>query len=306
MSRTAVAEQPTTLKRKASGADIRARIEANARKRRSIAEQMKREAGVRGHVENRKEMSGLAWTDTGFIETPESRNIANLYVLAHECGHVFLHMHGIGRVLPPHVMEYEAECYAHQALRHYGMNVPLMHTARARRYVAAMIDQDRARRLPISPVAERFALGPGLPYAPLRARPKSWPDTRPLARLEDLYPDYVVKVLRDIEAKQSEAAHQVRRRHLDKCYLYPTIGVSLITGMIIGHEGGVFAQPAVAGALALYLVGRASIDWVDRVIARRKALATFLRDRDRPTTLHIELHIGRDGRPFIKQVRAAA
>ena len=82
--------------------------------------------------------------------------------------------------------------------------------------------------------------------------------------------------------------------------------MTLFTGMIIGHEGGVFAQPAVAGALALYLVGRASIDWVDRVIARRKALATFLRDRDRPTTSHIELHIGRDGRPFIKQVRAAA
>lgn len=306
MSRTAVAEQPTTLKRKASGADIRARIEANARKRRSIAEQMKREAGVRGHVENRTDGSGLAWLHTGDIETPESRNINNLYVVAHECGHVFLHMSGVGRLLPGHVKEYEAECYAHQALRQHGMSVPQARTRSARQYVAAMIDLDRSHRLPISEAAERFALANGCPYASLRARPSNWRDKRPLATLDDLYAGYVVKALRDMNEAREKAEYEAKQQHFHRYYLYPFMAVTLGAPLVTGREHIVFEQPLIAVAVALYLAGRASIDWVDRAIARRKALATFLRDRDRPTTSHIELHIGRDGRPFIKQVRAAA
>lgn len=305
MLRTAVADQPDKRKRRTSGIEIRARIEANARKRRSIAEQMKREAGVRAHLENRTELSGLAWTNTGCIETPESRNIANLYVLAHECGHVFLHMTGVGRILPSHVMEYEAECYAHQALRHHGMTVPPMHTAQARRYVTAMMDQDRAQRLPISPAAERFASGAGSPFAPLRDHPKSWRDPRPAATLHDLYPDYVVRALRNIEAEQADKDAEIKQAHFNKVYVLPILAVSLSTGLLTGSPYWPLDHPLVAGALALYLAGRASIDWVDRIIARRKAVTKFLSERDRPVTSHVQLATDGNGRPILKQVRDA-
>lgn len=303
MSQSVVAERTVARGRKASGAEIRARIDANTRKRRDIAERMKREAGVRGHLENRKEMSGLAWTDLGCIETPESRNIANLYVLAHECGHVFLHMTGVGRLLPAHVMEYEAECYAHQALKHHHMNVPAMHTSRARRYVAAMIVQDRARDLPISPAAERFASGMGSPYAQLRCRPKPWRATCPPATLHDLYPVYVVEALHNIEAMREDAAQKIINRHIGKCYIYPTLAVTLGAGAITGQHGSIFDFPLAAICLVLYLTGRASIDWVDRILARRKAVAKFLRERNRPVTSHIVLATDAVGRPILKQLR---
>ena len=65
-----------------------------------------------------------------------------LYILAHECGHVH-HAHGRRGTprKPRHREEYEAESYAHAALRRHGVAVPQDMTARARRYVARKIYQ---------------------------------------------------------------------------------------------------------------------------------------------------------------------
>lgn len=137
---------------------------------------MKREAGVVDHAVNRthEDLSGLAWLDTGHIRSPQGRNMAQLYILAHECGHIFLHGRGPGRHLPTHVMEMEAESYAHQAFRVHGMEPPRRMTLAGRHYVGSWIAADRARGIPIDPRAETYAAGQRSPYEPLRAVPAAW------------------------------------------------------------------------------------------------------------------------------------
>lgn len=127
----------STKARKSKGNEIRARIEANWKKRLAFAEAMKREAGVTEHTVWPIENGGLAYIGTGKIKSPEGRNIRQLYILAHECGHIFLHDQPPGRDLPPHVMELEAESYAHQAFRAHGMKVPAACTRFARWYVGS-------------------------------------------------------------------------------------------------------------------------------------------------------------------------
>ena len=84
-----------------------------------------------------------------------------LYILAHECGHVY-HVHGRRGAprKPRHREEYEAEHYAHAALRRHGVAVPQDMTARARRYVARKIYQALkrgAKPVNIAREALRFA-----------------------------------------------------------------------------------------------------------------------------------------------------
>src|SRR5262245_25584038 len=78
------------------GAEIRAKIAANRVKRLAIADAMKREAGVAGHNVHKEDFGGLAYIGTGRIYSPEGRKIVQLYTLAHECGHIFLHNSGPG------------------------------------------------------------------------------------------------------------------------------------------------------------------------------------------------------------------
>lgn len=161
---------------KASGAEIRAKIAANRSKRLAIAEAMKREAGVTFHSvhADMEDRTGVALLALGKITSPEGRKIVHLFTLAHECGHIFLHRPGRGYGLPAHVMEMEAESYAHQAMREHGMCVPSWLSKEARDYVASWIAKDRAAGIPIDPRAEAYAAGRRSPYEPLRYVPATW------------------------------------------------------------------------------------------------------------------------------------
>lgn len=158
------------------GEQIKARIAANREKRLGIAEAMKQEAGVTEHElnENREDLSGLAWFATGKIRSPEGENIWQLYTLAHECGHIFLHSGSVGIRLQPHVKEMEAESYAQQAMREYGMRVPRWLTDGGRRYVGSWIEKDRSNGIAIDPRAIAYANGTRSPYEPLRMLPTTW------------------------------------------------------------------------------------------------------------------------------------
>lgn len=160
------------------GDEIRARIEANRRKRLAIAEAMKAEAGVVEHNVWEHEFGGLAELENGRIHSPEGRNMRQLYIVAHECGHIFLHTTEPGIRLPTHVMELEAETYAHHAFREHGMRVPRDVTEFARDYVASWIAKDREAGHHIDQRALDFAMGIRSPFEPLRMVPSAWQQGR--------------------------------------------------------------------------------------------------------------------------------
>jgi hypothetical protein len=166
-----------------TGAEIRAKIAANRAKRLAIADAMKREAGVRGHTVHKEDFSGLAYIGTGRILSPEGRKITQLYILAHECGHIFLQDSGEGYWLPAHVKELEAESYAHQAFREHGMTLPRRLSDWGRRYVGEWIEKDRVAGIGIDPRAEAYAAGRRSPYEPLRMVPATWRIFKGLSRV---------------------------------------------------------------------------------------------------------------------------
>jgi len=155
---------------------IRAKIEANRQKRLAIADAMKAEAGVTQHDVNFWDLSGIAFLDVGVILSPEGQNIAQLHTVAHECGHIYLHGGdtGVGRWLPTHVQEMEAEMYAHQAFAEHGMTMPADHTAGGRAYVGTWVETDRAAGIRIDPRVEAYVRGERSPYEPLRRVPATW------------------------------------------------------------------------------------------------------------------------------------
>jgi hypothetical protein len=161
------------------GAEIRAKIAANRAKRLKIADAMKKEAGVTGHTVNEVDLRGLAYIGTGGIFSPEGRKIVELYTVAHECGHIFLHNSGPGYTLPGHIKEFEAESYAHQAFREHGMTMPHKLSSWGRNYVGSWIEKDRAANIPIDPRAIAYAAGRRSPYEPLRMVPTTWNIFRP-------------------------------------------------------------------------------------------------------------------------------
>ena len=97
-----------------------------------------------------------------------------LYTLAHECGHIFLHNSGPGYTLPGHIKEFEAESYAHQAFREHGMALPRKLSKWGRTHVGSWIEKDRAANIPIDPRAIAYATGRRSPYEPLRMVPATW------------------------------------------------------------------------------------------------------------------------------------
>ena len=123
-----------------TGAELQAARKAATERFLAIAAAIKAEAGVIGH-KHTKSLSGRAWPH-GYINAPEGRTRKQLYILAHECGHIALN-HG-GRKLPKHIQEMEAEKWAH-ALRRHGISVPRSMTMRAKRYVARKIRQAKQR-----------------------------------------------------------------------------------------------------------------------------------------------------------------
>src|SRR6266511_4169080 len=94
----------------------------------TIAEAIKREAGVLEHhvlTDLDRAVDGFVrygWSfpRRGIIHAPEGRTDRELYTLAHECAHVALrHNHR----KPLWRREYEAELWAHAALRRHGIPV---------------------------------------------------------------------------------------------------------------------------------------------------------------------------------------
>lgn len=153
---------------------IRAKIAANRAKRLAIADAMKREAGVTGHEVHAEDFGGLAYLGTGRISSPEGRKIIQLWTVAHECGHIFLHNSAPGYSLPSHVKEMEAESYAHQCFREHGMTLPRRHSKWGRDYVGSWIKKDRDAGIPIDPRVEAYVRGLRSPYEPLRLVPSTW------------------------------------------------------------------------------------------------------------------------------------
>src|SRR5262252_7542103 len=171
---SAVLEPATASQGSNKGAEICAKVATNRAKRLKIAEAMKREAGVTAHTVHKEDFGGVAYIGTGRIYSPEGRKILQLYTLAHECGHIFLHNSGPGYMLPSHVKEFEAESYAHQAFREHGMTVPRKLSKWARTYVGSWIEKDRAANIPIDPRAMAYATGRRSPYESLRLVPATW------------------------------------------------------------------------------------------------------------------------------------
>src|SRR5262245_7915509 len=171
---SAVLEPATPTRGSNKGAQIRANIAANRARRLRIADAMKQEAGVTVHTVHQEDFGGLAYIGTGRIYSPEGRKILQLYTLAHECGHIFLHNSGPGYTLPGHVKEFEAESYAHQAFREHGMTLPRKLSSWGRNYVASWVEKDRAANIPIDPRAVAYAAGRRSPYEPLRVVPATW------------------------------------------------------------------------------------------------------------------------------------
>ncbi|MFZ4809459.1 MAG: ImmA/IrrE family metallo-endopeptidase [Hyphomicrobiaceae bacterium] len=164
-----------TQPRRISGAEIRAKIEANRQKRLSIADAMKAEAGVSEHEVWHENRGGLAWIDTGKIQSPEGRKIAQLHIVAHECGHIFLHRRGTaGYRFAGHVKEWEAEAYAHQCFVEHGMRMPKRLSKWGRTYVGQWIAKDRAAGIPIDARVQAYVLGRRSPYEALRDAPATW------------------------------------------------------------------------------------------------------------------------------------
>lgn len=108
-----------------------------------IAEKLKMDAGVETH-EITKGLRGRAWSWEKRIVAPEGRTRNQLYILAHECGHVALG-HKRKSSKPSHRIEYEAEIYAHAAMAKYKIAVPEKMTERAKAYVRRKCHQ-AARR----------------------------------------------------------------------------------------------------------------------------------------------------------------
>lgn len=133
-----------------------------------IAELLKAEAGVVRHYEFNK-IAGLAWTNEGQILAPAGVTRRQLYVLAHECGHIVLHGTRESWTKPSHVKEHEAETYALRAFARYGLEVPEKSARWARGYVGQWIMKDSADGIPICPMAKAFALGERAPHDPLPA-----------------------------------------------------------------------------------------------------------------------------------------
>ena len=152
--------------RKLTGAELQAARAAARERYAAIAEALKLEAGVTRHYEH-KEISGLAFTSEGKILAPAGVTRRQLYVLAHECGHMVLHSAPHTRTKPSHVKEHEAETYAHRAFARYGIEVPDASARWARAYVGQWIMKDRAAGVPICRLAEAFAAGERCPLEPL-------------------------------------------------------------------------------------------------------------------------------------------
>jgi hypothetical protein len=85
----------------------------------AVSEAIKIEGGIKEHIISDKR--GHARPD-GVIRAPEGRTVKQLFVIAHEVGHVVMKHYDSNK--PRHVEEYEADKYALAALKRHGVKVP--------------------------------------------------------------------------------------------------------------------------------------------------------------------------------------
>ena len=104
---------------------------------RRIGKQFLEQAGVE-RVVYRSGLSGRACPEEKWVSVPEPTTRRRLYVVAHEAGHVALNHFGTE---PNHRQAFEAEKFAHDALRKHGIAVPRKSTQKAKKYVARKIRQ---------------------------------------------------------------------------------------------------------------------------------------------------------------------
>ena len=103
-----------------------------------VAQAIIREAGVVTVQFHNRGLYGRARIKENAIYAPSPSTRRRLYIVAHECGHVVLKHDGSK---PRHREEYEAERYAHVAMRQHGISVPKKSTVPAKKYVAWKIHQ---------------------------------------------------------------------------------------------------------------------------------------------------------------------
>jgi len=109
-----------------------------ARRCQQAAKAMMDEAGVTKCFYHQNGLKGRAHINSRTIRVPEPTTRRRLYIIAHECAHVVLrHINTKSR----HREEYEAERYAHHAMRRHGIPVPKKSTVAAKKYVAWKIRQ---------------------------------------------------------------------------------------------------------------------------------------------------------------------
>ena len=162
------ASAPEAARWKPARAERKGRGQKDRDRYAEIAAALKADAGVTEHIAHKK-MSGRASLATGHNLAPAGVTRQQLYVVAHECAHIALHSAPKRRRRPRHIEEHEAESYAHRALTAHGLEVPVASTHWALGYVGQCIEEDRAKGIPICPMAEAFASGRRSPYASLPA-----------------------------------------------------------------------------------------------------------------------------------------
>jgi hypothetical protein len=115
-------------------------------------------------VEYRKSLSGRCIYHHKIIEAPKPVTRKSLYIFLHECAHaqlhypIFLRSANEYKRKPKHMIELEAEQWAHAKMREHGIAVPRAMTARAKDYVARKIHQAEVRGAKsINPAARRYA-----------------------------------------------------------------------------------------------------------------------------------------------------
>lgn len=86
----------------------------------------------------RKSLSGWAWFAKRQLHAPRPKTRKSLYIYLHQCAHFYLH---VKSKKPAHMQEYEAEVWAHEAMRKAGIRVPRSMTRQAKVCVARKIRQ---------------------------------------------------------------------------------------------------------------------------------------------------------------------
>lgn len=108
-------------------------------------------------------------TSVALMPRPLTRE--KLYTNLHERGHLRLKHFGLHwtrsefkrkkytrkHELAGHVEEYQAEIFAHEAMRAHGIAVPRTMTRSAKKYVRDWIDSDHSRGIKIDPVVAKWA-----------------------------------------------------------------------------------------------------------------------------------------------------